>query len=76
MNRDERKGKAESLKGRVKEAAGIVPGDEELEKEGADERAKGAAREGLGKARRKVGEALEDLGEKIEDGKGFDGGGI
>jgi uncharacterized protein YjbJ (UPF0337 family) len=67
MNRDEREGKAENLKGRVKEAAGIVSGDEELEKRGADERAGGAAREGLGRARRKLGEALEDLGKDVKE---------
>jgi uncharacterized protein YjbJ (UPF0337 family) len=67
MNKDEREGKATNLKGPVKEAAGIVSGNEELEKEGADERAKGAVQEGLGRARRKVGEALEDLGRDVKD---------
>lgn len=67
MNRDEREGKAENLKGRVKEAAGIVSGDEELEKEGANQRAEGAVQEGLGRARRKVGEALEDLGKDVKE---------
>ena len=66
MNRDERDGKAENLKGRVKEAAGILIDDENLEKEGSRDRTEGEARETLGKARRKVGEALEDLGEKIK----------
>jgi uncharacterized protein YjbJ (UPF0337 family) len=65
MNEDEVKGKSENLKGRVKEAAGVVSGDPELEKEGADERAEGQAREDLGTARRKVGEAIEDLGKKL-----------
>lgn len=66
MNRDERDGKAENLKGRVKEATGILIDDENLEKEGSRERTEGEARETLGKARRKVGEALEDLGDKIK----------
>jgi uncharacterized protein YjbJ (UPF0337 family) len=66
MNKDERDGKVENLKGRAKEAAGIVSGDEELEKEGAEERAAGEARRSIGEAHRKVGEALEDLGKKIE----------
>ncbi|MGE5412806.1 MAG: CsbD family protein [Syntrophomonadaceae bacterium] len=67
MNRDEREGKAENLKGRIKEAGGIVTGNEELEKEGADERSEGAIQEGLGRARRKVGEALEDLGKDVKE---------
>jgi len=66
MNRDEREGKAENLKGRVKEAAGIVTGKPDLEQEGAEERSEGAVQEGLGRARRKVGEALEDLGDDIK----------
>jgi uncharacterized protein YjbJ (UPF0337 family) len=65
MNRDERDGKAENVKGRVKEAAGIVTGDKELEKKGAEERAEGEARRSVGEARRKVGEAIEDFGKKV-----------
>ena len=66
MNRDEREGKAENLKGRVKEATGVVTGNKKLENEGADQRAGGAAQEELGRARRKVGEALEDLGDEVK----------
>lgn len=66
MNQDERAGKTENLKGRIKEAAGILIDDENLEKEGSRERTEGEARETIGKARRKVGEALQDLGEKIK----------
>jgi uncharacterized protein YjbJ (UPF0337 family) len=66
MNRDEMEGKTESVKGRVKEAAGTLTGNDELEKEGADERARGEAQETIGRARRKVGEAIEELGEDIK----------
>lgn len=66
MNKEEREGKAENLKGRVKEAAGVLTDNPELEKEGADERAVGEAREDLAAARRKAGEAIEDLGKKIQ----------
>jgi uncharacterized protein YjbJ (UPF0337 family) len=66
MNRDEREGKVENLKGRVKEAAGVLADNPELEKEGADERVVGQAREDLAAARRKAGEAIEDLGKKIQ----------
>src|SRR5207302_4810287 len=67
MNRDELEGKKENLKGRVKEAAGVLTGNKDLEVEGSDERAGGAAQEELGQARRKVGEAIEDLGKKVKD---------
>ena len=65
MNRDEVRGKAQDIKGRIKQAAGTLTGNKDLESEGADERASGDALESAGRARRKVGEALEELGEKI-----------
>ena len=39
MNRDEVTGKAENVKGRIKEAAGVITGNRDLESEGAGERA-------------------------------------
>ena len=66
MNRDEREGKAENLKGRVKEAAGALTDDENLQEEGAEQRKRGELQEDVGRLRRKAGEALEDLGEKIK----------
>ncbi|HEY4231035.1 MAG TPA: CsbD family protein [Thermoanaerobaculia bacterium] len=65
MNQDERNGRVENLKGRVKQAAGVLSGDPQLEKEGADERSVGEARQKLAEARRKAGEAIEELGRKI-----------
>lgn len=66
MNRDEIDGKKENIKGRIKEAAGTLTGNEELESEGADQRASGEIQEMVGNARRKMGEAVEDLGKKIK----------
>ncbi|MEP6769605.1 MAG: CsbD family protein [Acidobacteriota bacterium] len=66
MNRDEIDGKKDNLAGRIKEAAGTLTGNKDLESEGANQRAGGAVEEGLGKARRKVGEALEDLGNEVK----------
>jgi uncharacterized protein YjbJ (UPF0337 family) len=59
-NEDEVKGKAENLKGRIKEAAGTVTGNKKLEAEGAADRVKGAAREKVGEIERKVNKAVED----------------
>jgi uncharacterized protein YjbJ (UPF0337 family) len=59
-------GKREKLKGRVKEAAGIVTGDRTLERKGARQRAGGAVEEGVGKARRKVGEFVAGAAKAIE----------
>jgi uncharacterized protein YjbJ (UPF0337 family) len=55
MNKDELKGKAENLKGRMKQAAGSLFGDKKKEGEGAVERVRGAVREKIGKAKDEVG---------------------
>jgi uncharacterized protein YjbJ (UPF0337 family) len=65
-NRDEVDGRFENIKGRIKEAAGTLTGNENLEKEGSDQRAGGSVQEGLGRARRKLGEAIEDFGEDLK----------
>jgi uncharacterized protein YjbJ (UPF0337 family) len=50
-------GKAEELKGRAKEAAGAVRGDEEQKDEGRADQANGKVRQ----AGEKVGDAVDDL---------------
>ena len=67
MNRDEMKGKAEKAKGYIKEEAGELLDDPELEAEGRAERTVGKLREGFGKAKKKVGEALHDAADAIEE---------
>jgi uncharacterized protein YjbJ (UPF0337 family) len=67
MNRDEIRGKAEKAKGYIKEEAGELMNDPELEAEGRAERASGDLREGFGKAKRKVGEAVDKVVDKLED---------
>lgn len=59
MNKDQKSGSVENLKGRVKQAVGIVTGDKEKESTGASERAGGA----LKKA---VGDLKHDLAKKID----------
>jgi uncharacterized protein YjbJ (UPF0337 family) len=67
MNRDEIKGKAEKAKGYVKEEAGELLNDPDLEAEGKVERAKGAVREGFGKAKEKAEDAVDDLIDEDDD---------
>jgi uncharacterized protein YjbJ (UPF0337 family) len=67
MNRDEIKGKAEKAKGYVKEKAGELTNNPDLEAEGTVDRASGAVREGFGKAKRKVKEGIEDVAEAVDD---------
>ena len=66
LNDDELRGKADQVKGRVKDAIGRATGDEQLRDEGAADEAAGKIQEGVGKARRKVGEAIEDIGDGIK----------
>jgi len=66
MNKDELEGKAEKAKGYVKEKAGEIVDNPDLEAEGAVDRAEGEAKDAFGKARRKAGEAIEDLGDKVK----------
>ena len=64
-NRDEVRGKADQVKGRVKEEVGDMMDDDRLENEGRAERAAGETEEGFGKGRRKIGNAIKDLGKNI-----------
>ena len=66
MNKDELDGKADALKGRVKQGVGDLTDNDRLRDEGAAEEAGGEIKEGLGKARRKIGDAIEDVGDKIK----------
>jgi uncharacterized protein YjbJ (UPF0337 family) len=67
MNKNEVKGKIERAKGAVKQKAGEVTGNRDLEAEGAVEHDSGAVRETSGKAQRKVGDAVKKLGKKIKN---------
>jgi uncharacterized protein YjbJ (UPF0337 family) len=66
MNRDELEGKADSMKGRIKQGVGDMTGNERMRDEGAADELGGKAQEGVGKARRKVGDAIDDLGDKLK----------
>jgi uncharacterized protein YjbJ (UPF0337 family) len=66
MNQDEIKGKAESIKGKVKQAAADLADDPNLHDEGVVDEASGDTREAFGRAKRKVGEAVEDAGKAIK----------
>ncbi|RPH83467.1 MAG: CsbD family protein [Candidatus Rokuibacteriota bacterium] len=66
MNRDEIKGKAEKAKGYVKDKAGEILNNPDLEAEGEAERVAGTVREGYGKAKRTVREGIEDIADEAE----------
>lgn len=66
MKNQETLGKVKKLKGRVKEAVGIITADGALEREGSRQRAEGAVQESLGKARRKVDEFAGGVAQAIK----------
>jgi uncharacterized protein YjbJ (UPF0337 family) len=66
MNQDELKGKADQVKGKVKQAAGDLTDNERLHDEGVADETAGKVQEGFGKGRRRVGEAVEDLGKDLK----------
>jgi uncharacterized protein YjbJ (UPF0337 family) len=64
-NKDEVEGKFDQAKGTVKENVGRAINDQDMETEGASDRAGGHLQEGYGTAKRKVGEAIEDVGKAV-----------
>jgi uncharacterized protein YjbJ (UPF0337 family) len=67
MNKDELDGKADRLKGEIKQGVGKMTGDQALHDEGVADEAAGRVEEGFGKARRQVGDAIHDVAHKIKD---------
>ena len=61
MDSDEIKGKAERAKGYVKDKAGEITNNPDLEAEGEAEQAEGKLREGYGAAKRKVKDTVDDV---------------
>ena len=65
-NRDEVKGKWEQAKGFVKDKAGEVTGDRDLEARGEAQRAGGKTQETWGRFKRHVSDAVEDVADAID----------
>jgi uncharacterized protein YjbJ (UPF0337 family) len=58
--------KADDMKGRVKEAAGVLTGDKDLEREGRIDQAGAKVKEGAEKAKKKVDDAVDAVKEKLD----------
>ncbi len=59
MNKDQVKGRAEDIKGKVKEATGNVVGNERLQSEGQADQVKGKAQAGYGDAKENVKDGID-----------------
>jgi uncharacterized protein YjbJ (UPF0337 family) len=56
---------SDDIKGRVKEAAGDLTNDEDLEREGKKDQAAGKAKEFLGDAKDKASDVVDDVRDKV-----------
>jgi uncharacterized protein YjbJ (UPF0337 family) len=65
-NKDERDGKVDQAKGRVKEAVGDLTGNKHLHTEGKADVAKGKVQAAVGDMHHKVGDAIKDLGAAVK----------
>ena len=66
-NSDEVEGKWEKTKGWVKDKAGEVTANRDLEAEGEAQRASGNTQEAWGKVKHGVGDAVKAVGDAIND---------
>jgi uncharacterized protein YjbJ (UPF0337 family) len=66
-NKDEVEGKWEQTKGWVKDKAGEVTNDRDLEARGEAQRAAGNTQESWGKVKSGVGDAIKAVGDAIDD---------
>ena len=66
-NEDEVDGKWEQAKGWVKDKAGEVTGDRDIEAEGEAQRAGGKTQEAWGEIKSGVGDAIKGVGDAIDD---------
>jgi uncharacterized protein YjbJ (UPF0337 family) len=60
-------GKVDEAKGRVKQAAGALTDDPDLEAEGRVDRATGAAKDTVGKVKDKVDDAIDTVRDKLKN---------
>lgn len=59
-------GEGDKTKGRVKQAAGDLTGDKDLEREGERDEKSGKAKEGLDKAKKKAEEGIDAVRDKFD----------
>lgn len=58
--------KADNIKGRVKESAGTLSGDKDLEREGKLDQAGGTVKKKAEGAKDKVGDAVDSVKDKLD----------
>jgi len=66
LNKDERNGKFEQAKGRVKQAVGDLTGDKHLRTEGLVDEAKGKFQEAKGNVRHAVADTVDKVAKAVK----------
>ena len=59
MNKDQKEGQVENIKGRVKQAVGSVTGDKDKEADGASERTGGAIKKAFGDLKHDIAKKID-----------------
>ncbi len=65
-NKNERDGKVDQAKGRVKQAVADLTKDDDLKAEGQADETVGKVKEAVGRTFRKAGEAIESVGKAVK----------
>ena len=65
-NKSEREGKADQLKGQVKQTVGGLIGNDRLKAEGKIDQTVGKAKTTVGGAQKKLGKAIESVGKALK----------
>jgi uncharacterized protein YjbJ (UPF0337 family) len=65
-NKNERAGKVDQAKGRVKQAVGTLTGNDELKVEGHVDETVGKVETAVGRASRKTGDAIARVGKAVK----------
>ena len=69
---EETKGKVDEGKGRVKQAAGDLSGDDDLQREGKVDKAAGKTRQAVSDAGEKVGDGVSKVSDTVKGAVGKD----
>ena len=65
-NKNERRGKVDQAKGRVKQAVGTLTGNDDLKAEGQADETVGKVEAAVGWASRKTGDAITSVGKAVK----------
>ena len=66
LNKNERDGKIDQVKGKVKQAVGDLTGNDKLKTEGKVDEIVGDAKTAVGGAQKKVGAAIASVGQAVK----------